>query len=61
MKFIYLDKNHFTCHYCSDYKYSNSIDYTTMLTKSNYIICQKCFIREFGKKNLEKLKDKGKI
>ena len=61
MKVEYLDKEFFACHYCKDAKMTNKIKYVTLITKSQYDICSKCFVREFGKDNLEKIKQKRNI
>jgi hypothetical protein len=55
------DKDQFKCDQCAELRFSYKYEWYSWITESTYFLCSKCVQREFGKKNYEKLKDRGFI
>ena len=56
----YLKKNNYTCQCCKDQRFNKeSYEYTTYITKNIRLVCTKCFIQQFGKKNANEIKEKN--
>ena len=55
----YFKKNNFACDCCkNEYFNKESFEYSTYITKKNRLVCTKCFVQQFGKKNTNNIKEK---